>query len=90
MACVPSRPPTTKHHPIPTPWPSVWTGTLKNNGRPARSFPRRWPTTPSFIRRVYLDVAGRIPRNAEVRQFLDDTSPDKRRMLVEELLKETA
>jgi hypothetical protein len=40
-----------------------------------------------FIRRVYLDLAGRIPRVAEVRSFLDDASPNKRRALVEELLR---
>ena len=36
-----------------------------------------------FLRRVYLDLAGRIPRVAEVRLFLDDRAPDKRRRLVE-------
>jgi hypothetical protein len=40
-----------------------------------------------FIRRVYLDLAGRIPQVSEVRQFLDDQAPNKRRALVEELLK---
>ena len=40
-----------------------------------------------FVRRVYLDLAGRIPYVAEVHQFLDDKSPDKRRALVEQLLK---
>lgn len=40
-----------------------------------------------FVRRVYLDLAGRIPLVAEVHQFLDDASPNKRRTLVEELLK---
>ena len=39
-----------------------------------------------FVRRVYLDLAGRIPRNSEVRKFLDDKDPAKRRKLVEELL----
>jgi hypothetical protein len=39
-----------------------------------------------FIRRVYLDVAGRIPQVAEVHKFLDDKAPNKRRALVEELL----
>ncbi|MFO0846671.1 MAG: DUF1549 and DUF1553 domain-containing protein [Gemmataceae bacterium] len=39
-----------------------------------------------FVRRVYLDLAGRIPRVSEVRAFLDDRSPDKRRRLVEKLL----
>ncbi len=31
-----------------------------------------------FLRRVYLDLAGRIPRNSEVREFLADSAPDKR------------
>lgn len=39
-----------------------------------------------FLRRVYLDIAGRIPRVAEVREFLDDTSSDKRVRVVEKLL----
>ncbi len=39
-----------------------------------------------FVRRVYLDLAGRIPSVTEVRQFLDDKRPDKRRRLVEQLL----
>ena len=37
-----------------------------------------------FLRRVYLDLAGRIPRVSEVRAFLDDKRPDKRRRLVEQ------
>ena len=39
-----------------------------------------------FLRRVYLDLIGRIPSVAEARQFLDDKSPDKRRRLVDDLL----
>src|SRR5579871_3523117 len=39
-----------------------------------------------FIGRVYLDLAGRIPSVAEIRHFLDDKRPDKRRRLVEQLL----
>src|SRR5205807_5724359 len=39
-----------------------------------------------FMRRVYLDLAGRIPHNSEVRKFLDDNDPLKRRKLVAELL----
>jgi hypothetical protein len=38
-----------------------------------------------FLRRVYLDVAGRIPSVAEARAFLDERRPDRRR-LVERLL----
>jgi len=39
-----------------------------------------------FVRRVYLDLAGRIPSVSETRQFLSDSAPDKRRLLVERLL----
>lgn len=39
-----------------------------------------------FLRRVYLDVGGKIPPVSELRAFLDDTSPDKRRQLVDDLL----
>jgi hypothetical protein len=41
---------------------------------------------PTFIRRVYLDLAGRIPTILEVRDFLDDDRPDKRAIWVEQLL----
>ena len=48
------------------------------------------PAPPSsdaeFLRRVTLDIAGRIPSVAEARAFLDDPSPGKRRALVERLL----
>jgi hypothetical protein len=39
-----------------------------------------------FLRRVYLDLTGRIPRVSEVHGFLADKSPDKRTKLVEALL----
>jgi hypothetical protein len=39
-----------------------------------------------FVRRVYLDLAGRIPSAAEARAFLDDNRPNKRRRLIEQLL----
>lgn len=39
-----------------------------------------------FMRRVYLDLSGKIPPVAEVRQFLADTTPDKRSQLIERLL----
>lgn len=41
---------------------------------------------PEFVRRVYLDVIGRIPRVSEVTGFVADTSPDKRAKLVDRLL----
>lgn len=40
----------------------------------------------AFIRRVYLDLGGRIPSILEVRDFLDDDRPDKRRIWVDQLL----
>jgi hypothetical protein len=39
-----------------------------------------------FLRRVYLDLAGRIPSVAEARAFLKEAAPDKRERLVEHLL----
>lgn len=39
-----------------------------------------------FLRRVYLDVAGRIPSLDEAKKFLDSTEPQKREDLIDELL----
>jgi len=39
-----------------------------------------------YLRRVYLHLTGKIPRVSEVRAFLEDPSPEKRRVLVDELL----
>lgn len=39
-----------------------------------------------FLRRVYLDLTGVIPRPGEARQFLNDTRPDKRQRVIAELL----
>ena len=39
-----------------------------------------------FVRRIYLDLTGVIPRVAEVREFLADARPDKRQQLIERLL----
>ncbi len=40
----------------------------------------------AFLRRVYLDVIGVIPTEAEAKSFLNDKSPDKRTRLVDDLL----
>jgi len=40
----------------------------------------------TFIRRAYLDAAGILPTRAEVERFLKDTSPDKRKKLIDFLL----
>jgi hypothetical protein len=40
----------------------------------------------TFLRRAYLDLAGRVPSVAEARAFLKDPAPDRRERLVEALL----
>lgn len=40
----------------------------------------------AFVRRIYLDLAGRIPSHAELTNFLADTTPDKRDRLIDALL----
>ncbi|HCS50595.1 DUF1549 domain-containing protein [Rubinisphaera sp.] len=40
----------------------------------------------TFIRRVYLDLIGRIPNRTEVEAFLADSKPDRRTALVDRLL----
>jgi Protein of unknown function (DUF1549)/Protein of unknown function (DUF1553) len=39
-----------------------------------------------FLRRVYLDTVGVLPTPAEVRRYLQDTRPDRRARLIDELL----
>ncbi|TWT88072.1 DUF1549 and DUF1553 domain-containing protein [Stieleria varia] len=39
-----------------------------------------------FLRRIYLDVAGRIPKLEEATEFLDDSDPNKREKLIDKLL----
>jgi len=39
-----------------------------------------------FLRRGWLDIAGRIPTVADTSDFLEDLSPDKRRRLIDDLL----
>jgi hypothetical protein len=41
-----------------------------------------------YLRRIYLDLAGRIPRAFEVREFLDDDATDKRQRVVQRLLED--
>lgn len=45
------------------------------------------PTTDfEFVRRVYLDLTGRIPTSAQVLGFVNDANPDKRAALVDQLV----
>jgi len=39
-----------------------------------------------FVRRVYLDLIGRAPKASETRAFIEDTHPEKRKLLVDRLL----
>ena len=39
-----------------------------------------------FMRRIYLDLTGVIPTAGQARTFLDDSTPDKRQRLIDELL----
>lgn len=39
-----------------------------------------------FLRRLYLDITGRLPTPSEVRDFLADKAPDRRSAQVEQLL----
>ena len=41
----------------------------------------------TYLRRVTLDIAGRLPTVAEAESFLEDAAPDKRQRLVERLLR---
>ncbi len=56
---------------------------LKELGMP----PSKKSTDATFIRRVTLDLCGRIPTAEEARQFAEDKSPDKRDKLIDRLLK---
>ena len=40
----------------------------------------------SYLRRIYLDIAGTLPPPARVREFLLDPSADKRARAVDQLL----
>ncbi|MDQ2900208.1 MAG: DUF1549 and DUF1553 domain-containing protein [Acidobacteriota bacterium] len=57
-------------------------GKMKRDGIPHAPL----ATDREFIRRVKLDVAGRIPSPTEVRDFLADQSPDKRTKLIDSLV----
>jgi len=41
---------------------------------------------PEFVRRVYLDLIGRIPSVDQFRSFIDDTNPAKRDALIDSLI----
>jgi hypothetical protein len=52
----------------------------------AKVQPARPADDAESLRRIYLDLVGRIPTAAEARDYLDDSHPDKYSTLVESLL----
>jgi len=65
----------------------------KNNAAATQATDKREAPRPNpllsdeqFVRRLYLDVVGRIPNYDEAKTFLTDTSPTKRAKLIETLL----
>lgn len=62
---------------------SLLAGALKEKG--FKSFNEALPDD-LFVRRVYLDIIGRIPTREEFREFADSARPDKREALIDELL----
>jgi len=61
-------------------WASQWQAQKIQPG--ARAADAEW------LRRIYLDLIGRIPSVFEARQFLEDARKDKRQRLIEQLLHE--
>ena len=53
----------------------------------AKKTPNPKTTDAEFLRRIYLDVIGRIPTHKEAETFLFDTDANKRSKLIDKLLK---
>jgi hypothetical protein len=48
--------------------------------------PARLSDDPAFVRRIYLDLAGRIPSREELKLFLNDARKDRRSQLISALI----
>ncbi len=48
--------------------------------------PARLTTDQEFVRRIYLDLTGRIPSPDDIRSFVADTTANKRDLLIDKLL----
>ena len=59
---------------------------LADGWHAAKVHPAPAASDAEFLRRIYLDLAGRIPSVAEARRFLKDRRPDKRQRLINDLL----
>ena len=58
---------------------------VKNKKSPITGF-NPMANDEQFVRRVYLDIVGRIPNYAETMQFIQDSNPNKRAKLIDMLL----
>jgi len=54
--------------------------------RDIRARPARLASDSALVRRLYLDLIGRWPTAEEAREYVDDSRPEKRERLVDELL----
>lgn len=59
---------------------------LEERIRGSQTVPASMADDEEFLRRVYLDLTGVLPRVGEVREFLADSRSDKRARLIDELL----
>jgi hypothetical protein len=59
---------------------------LQTDWRRDKIEPARLCDDSTFARRIYLDIAGRIPSKDELKLFLADTRSDKRRRLADKLI----
>jgi len=58
----------------------------KRLGRQQAARQSRVPDDTTFVRRLYLDVIGRIPTTREADAFLNDKATDKRAKFIDKLL----
>lgn len=63
---------------------------LANGWQSAKVNPALKTDDAEFVRRIYLDVVGRIPTSSETLAFLGDAHGQKRRLLVERLVRSGA
>lgn len=61
-------------------------GFVRRGWRERKVHPAKPAPEEAFVRRVYLDLAGRIPTVSEARHYVQDKSPRKRERLVNDLL----
>jgi hypothetical protein len=59
---------------------------VQKNLKKMNVVPSRLTTDSEFVRRVYLDVCGRLPEPQEALAFINDKTPKKRAILIDKLL----